>query len=408
MRGVSVGIDIGTSSVTTAVLRRDKTGAIRLSGFGKAEARGIRRGSVIDVNVFAESLKQSAESASRASGFSVKHAVVAFGGEGIRSSSSRGVVAISRADGEITAEDVKRSLQAAEALHPKSANRELIHIIPRGYSVDSEGGIANPIGMMGMRLEVDALIIDGEKRALQNIVKAFDMAGIEIHEWMFSPLASAEVILDAGQKELGVMLLDIGAGTSDYAMFKEGGLIDAGVISLGGERVTHDIAIGFKTSVDVAEAVKRTHGHLLQDLSMRRGEIRLSEFDDEDTSVYTQKELAEIIEARLADIFELTLHTIRGAARRSLPGGIVLVGGTSFLPGIREFAKKILRLPVGRGVVQGVDIPETLGHTVGSAPALGAALWHLKEANGFSDSGLPPSLRKATSGLKNWLRIFLP
>ena len=409
MRGVSIGIDIGTGSVTTAVVRKEKNGELRLLGVGKAASEGMRKGAVCDPEALSRSIKKSAHNAYKASNVSVRSGVVAFGGSSVRSSLSRGVVAISRADGEITGEDVKRSLQAAEALHPKSPNRETVHILPRQFWIDGEGNIQDPVGMVGMRLEVEALIIDGEKRSLSNLVKAFDQAGIDIDDLIFSPIAASLAVLTPEQKELGVMLLDIGAGTSDYAIFREGVMADAGIIPVGGDLATQDIAQMFKTRVDVAEKIKQKYGHAIPDAFSKGDVIRLAEFIDDETDVYSQRELAEVIRARMADIFELAEKSLRQNARSmSLPAGVIIVGGSSLLPGLREFAKKEMRLLVERGVVQGIRLDETLGGGATIATALGAALKRLDQPGGFAAAGSLRPVLKTWSLVKNWLKIFMP
>lgn len=415
MRGISIGIDIGTQVITTVVIQRDKTGAIRLLGVGRADAEGVRKGNIYDAELFCRALIKSAREAEKTSGCAVKSAVVAFSGAGIRSAVSRGVVAIARADGEITDEDVRRALQAAESLQPKNPNREIIHMIPREYWVDGEGGIHAPVGMAGMRLEVGALVLEGEKRFLQQMVKAFDSAAIVIKEWLFSPLAASEAVLTHQQKNLGVMLLDLGAGTTDYAIFREGMLTDAGVVPIGGERITHDIAVGLQTRVEVAEAIKLKYGHAFPEQFSRHDLVRLAEFVPDDTSVHSQKDICDIIQARLADIFELAGKAIRGGGRLSLPGGVALIGGSSLIPGIRDFIKKEMRISVERGVVR-VPLCDRLGnaileHADGTggeiAVALGASLWHLNQTGGVGMSGRGP-IGRGSDFLKEWLKIFLP
>lgn len=409
MKSVSIGIDVGTTLITTAVIKSDKTGKPRLLALAKTPSRGVRKGTVIEPSELAPAIKVSVAEASKISGFRIKSAVVGFSGAGVASSLSRGVVAISRPDGEITGEDIKRVMQAAEALHPKNLNREIIHMIPREYRVDHERGIKNPIGMAGMRLEVDALIIDAQKTALQNMVRAFDMAGVEVEDWLFSPVAAAEAVLSQRQKELGVMLLDIGGGTTDYAIFSEGELVDAGLIPLGGEHISHDIALGFKTHIDVAEAVKLRYGQVVPDVFSKRDVITLTEFSGDDESVYSQKELAEIIQARVTDILELAQKALRRAgADNRLPGGVVVIGGSALFPGLKEFVKKEMRLPVERGVVQAIELPVSLGAGINVAVSLGLGLWHLREGGASSGRYFPPVFGKAASGLRSWLKMFLP
>lgn len=410
MKHVSIGIDIGSAAVTTAVLSADKEGRPMLAAVGRAASSGVRRGTVIDPRELSSSIRKSVSEASRLGNVKIRSVAVSFSGAGVSSALAHGVVAVARPDGEITGEDVKRVMQAAEALYPKNPNREVVHMIPRSYRVDNESGIADPVGMAGVRLEVEALFIDVQKLAMQNLVKAFDGAGVGIDEWLFGPLAAADAVLTKQQKEFGVMLLDIGSGTSDYVIFEEGRLVDAGVIPIGGERITHDIAVGLRTRVEVAEAVKVRYGHVLPDAVGKRDVVRLADFIEDETTVCPQRELAEIIQARLEDIFEWGEKTLRQAGRSlRLPAGVVLVGGSSLLPGIREFAKKRLRLPVERGVVQAVSLPDVLGTGVGLASAIGVALFQWREEGAGRISGrMFFDVGGSWGVIKRWLKIFLP
>lgn len=407
MRGISAGIDIGTGTVTTVVLARNKEGLPFVLGAGQARSDGVRKGTVVDHEALAVAIKKSALAAAKETNVPVKEAAITFGGASIRSSLSRGVVAISRADGEITQDDVRRSLSAAESLHLKNANREIIHLSPRGFWVDGEGDIKDPVGMVGMRLETEVLIIEGDKRALQNLGKSLDTAGIGIWDWIFSPLVSSHVVLTKEQRELGVMLLDIGAGNSSYGIWREGALLDAGVIPVGGDLATHDIAVMLKTKVDVAEAIKRKYGHVSPESFSKGDVVKLAEFVENDTETYSQKELGEVIKARMADVFELAAEPLRKGGRSFLlPAGLVLVGGAAMLPGIREFAKREMRLPVERAQIHGVELGK-FAETV-SAPAVAASLWLLQESGGFSESGISRPLVRSWPVLKNFLKVFLP
>ncbi|MBI2639995.1 MAG: cell division protein FtsA [Candidatus Sungbacteria bacterium] len=407
MRGVSAGIDIGTGTVTTVVLSRNKGDLPSILGAGQARSDGVRKGTVVDHEALAAAIKKSALAAAKEANVSIKEAAVTFSGASIRSSLSRGVVAVSRADGEITQDDVRRSLQAAESLHLKNANREIVHLSPRAFWVDGEGDIKDPVGMVGMRLETEALIIEGDKRALQNLGKSLDGAGISIWDWIFSPLVCSRVVLTKEQRELGVMLLDIGAGNSSYGIWREGSLLDAGVIPVGGDLATHDIAVMLKTKVEVAEAIKRKYGHVSPESFSRGDVIKLAEFVENDTETYSRKELGEVIKARMADVFELAAEPLhKGGRSLLLPAGVVLIGRAAMLPGIREFAKRELRLPVERAKISGVDLGKFA--ELVSAPAVAVSLWFLQESGGISESGISRPFAKTWPLFKNFLKVFLP
>jgi len=347
MRGITAGIDIGTTVVTTAVIRRERDGKLHLAGVGQAPSAGLRRGAVVDAEAAAGALRRSLQEASRASGVSIRSAVVGVGGSHVGSFTARGVVAISRADGEITEDDAARVVRAAEGFISKNPNREVIHVIPREFKIDGQGGIRDPVGMAGMKLEVEALVIDGAKQSLQNLIRACELSGLEVEDWVCSNLAAAEVLLSERQKELGVILLDLGAGTTNFAIFEEGILFDVGSFPIGGGHITSDIAIGFRTQVVAAEAIKLRYAAASADRSAKRELIRLAEFVEGDPLEFAARDLVEIVSARLTDIFELTTKALRKIGRAGLlPAGVVLTGGGADVPGIQELCRRELKLPV--------------------------------------------------------------
>jgi len=366
LRHFITAIDIGTSTVQTVVAEQKRgDDTLHVLGMGNTAAYGMRRGVVVDIEDATAAIRASVDEARKTSGVSIRSAYLGIDGSHIGVTSSRGVVAVARADGEITSEDVKRALTAAESFIPKNPNKEIIHLMPRDFRVDNEPNIKDPVGMHGVRLEVDALIVDFSSPFLKNLLKCVRSAGLDVRDYVFSPLATSDIILTKRQKELGVMLLDIGAGTTSFMIFEEGMPIHAGVIPIGGSHITNDIAIGFRTHVDVAERMKRIHGSCLPSEVSKREVIRLrdllgGEQDIKDHSdalhiydeqtAYSRKMLAEIIEARLCDIFELLQKELKKIGRLELlPSGVVLIGGTSLLPGLIEVARRELKLPVEVG-----------------------------------------------------------
>lgn len=407
MRGVTVGIDIGTTAVTTVVARRGKDGRWIVSGVGVSPSAGLRKGAVADAEAAAASLRKSLHEASRVSGSTIRSAVVGVSGAHLGSSLTRGVIAVSRADGEITEDDVGRVLRAAEGFISKSPNREIIHVMPREFKVDGERGIRNPVGMVGMKLEVEALVIDGAKPALQNVIRAAELAGLEIEDWVASPLAASEALLTDTQRELGVVLLDLGAGTSDFVVFEEGQLLDLGSFPIGGGHITSDIAIGLRTQVAVAEDIKLRYAHGIPERGAKREVIRLADFVDGGDGEFATRDLAEIVSARLTDIFELTTKALRKVGRAGLlPGGVVLTGGVADIPGIQELARRELKLPVEVAkAVTGDAVADVVPRHL--AVPLGLILWrerHGGERRGRGTrrfSGIVEAAKRA-------LRSFVP
>lgn len=412
MRRVINAIDIGTTVITTVVAERLKDGGIRILGVGQSPTFGMRRGVVVDIDEVTSSIKRSVAEAVKNSGTSVRRAVIGVGGTHVNTFGARGVVAISRADGEISEEDVRRVIQAAENFIPKNPNREIIHIIPREFKIDNETGIKNPAGMIGIRLEADVMIIDGSKSSLQGAIKCVKGAGVEIEDFVFSSLASAEAVLSQRQKELGVMLIDIGGGTSDFSVWEEGRLIHAGVFSVGGTHITNDIAVCLKIHVDAAEKIKLAYGHSLPDIFSKKDTIRVAEFVENDSSIFPRKDIAEIIEARFKDIFELAAKELKRIDKFGLlPAGVILVGGGSKIPGIAELAKKELKLPVEIG--GNINLPKpadkTLKEMLFTYPvALGLVAWQINKSSGEDPYFYHPTFSSMTSTLKSWLKMLLP
>ena len=378
-RNIIASLDIGTSTVQTVVAEKKKgEESLRILGVGVAPSRGMRRGVVVDLEEATSAIKSSVEEAKKLAGVPVRSVWLAVGGAQISVSSSRGVVAVSRADQEISHEDVRRAIAAAEQFLPKHPNKEVLHMIPRDFKVDSESGIKDPVGMHGVRLEVDTLIVECGSTFLKNLFRCVERAGLKIEDYVFSPLAAAEVVLTKRQKELGVMLLDIGGGTASFMVFEEGVPMHAGVVPIGGSHITNDIAIGLRTQVDVAEEIKVTHGSCLPSELPKRDIIRLADFIPEEVATYARRELAEIVEARLRDIFELLQKELKKIDRvQLLPAGVVLVGGSALLPGLIDLTKKEIKLPVELGMPQ--EFLGGLDERI--APSLAVSLGVLKWAS---------------------------
>lgn len=402
MAHIITGLDVGTSTITTIVGKKEKDGTLSIIGVAVEPSEGIRKGVVVDVEDATRAIRQSILEASRAAGMRIRSAIVSVGGAYVHTSSSRGVVAVSRADGEISEEDVRRVFAAAETFIPKNLNREILHIIPREFRVDAEVGIRDPLGMNGVRLEVDTLVLEAQTHLLKTLLRCVETAGIRREGIVFSPVAAADAVLTKKQKELGVVLVDIGGGTGDFVVYEEGRMIHAGSIPIGGSRVTHDIAIGFQTTVDVAEKIKRAHGVAVPELVPKKEVVYLSEFVDNDQSFFPKKDLAEIIKARLTDLFELLNRELKKINRSQLlPAGVVLIGGGARIPGIEEIAKREMHLPVTIGVPRDfLNMPFDEASSVQLASALGLLKWETEDSR---DPGSDP-----VAWLKKTLKLFIP
>lgn len=407
MRGAFTGIDIGTSTVQVVVVRQEKSGNFRIAASGSAPSAGVRRGMVINPEAAAGSLRRALREVGRSFPSAIRSALVAVSGPHLSSSVVRGAIAVSRADGEVTDEDVRRAVGAAERLIPKSPNREVIHLIPRTFRVDGEGGIADPVGMVGMKLEVEAIVVDGSRPALANLIKCCEFAGIEIDDWTAAPLAAAEVLLAEKQRELGVILLDLGAGTSDFVIFEEGHILDVGSLPIGGNHITQDIALGCRTPVAVAEAVKVRYAQAVLDpKGPRREPIVLAEFSPQAQDTVTLRDLTNIVSARLTDIFELVTKALKRVGRSQLlPGGVVLTGGVIDIRGIMELARRELRLPVEVAKATAVEafndvVPSRL------AVPVGLVLWQFK--SGRLRGGSARRMNRVAQKVVEFFRAFIP
>lgn len=410
-RNIITAIDVGTSTVATVIAeKKPDEEKPRILGVGITPSVGLRRGIVVDIDDATSAIRKSVEEARRAADVSIKSVWLALGGAHISVSSSKGVVAVSRADGEISPEDVRRSIAAAETFIPKNPNREIIHMIPRDFRVDSESGVKDPVGMHGVRLEVDTLIIECSSPFLKNLLKCVEGAGFRVEDYVFSPLAAAEAMLTKRQKELGVMLLDIGGSTSGFIVFEEGAPMHAGVIPIGGNHITNDVAIGFRTQVDIADRIKISHGSCLSSELPKRESIRLAEFIPEETAIYSRKELGEIIEARLGDIFELLQKELKKISRvELLPSGVVLTGGTSQVPGILDFTKREMKLPVEIG--KSLDFQDMVSEEMFPplAVVLGLVSWVYRKNKEVNSPSWKHHVRLVgQSSWIRWLKSLLP
>ncbi|TSC68173.1 MAG: Cell division protein ftsA [Parcubacteria group bacterium Gr01-1014_66] len=390
--------------------REDKH-APRILGVGVAPSAGMRRGIIVDVEDAKDAIRFSFAEAQKNAGVTLRSVWVGLEGIGASVSSSKGIVAVSRADGEIVPEDVRRAIAAAETFMPRAQNKEILHLIPREFRVDQESGVSDPVGMHGVRLEADTLIIEYPAALLKNVLKCVEEAGARVENYVFSPLASAEILLSRRQKELGVMVLDIGGGTASFIVFDEGFPLHAGVLPIGGTQITNDLAIGLRTHVDIAERIKCVYGSCLPESFGKKEVIKLAEFIPQETALVARRELAEMVEARLGDIFELLQKELKKVNRKQLlPGGVILTGGSSLIPGLVELTKRELGLPVELGTV---SLQEGYGVDSDMFPflttAFGIVAWADASLKGSVRGSLYDRARYFTSSnVMRWLKSFLP
>lgn len=359
-----VGLDIGSSKISV-VVGQISEGLINVVGASKVPSAGVRRGAVVDIEDCVSAISSALEEAERMAGFPLESAWVSIAGSGVTITNSKGVIAVSRADGEIAEQDVERVIEAARAV-ALPPNREILHVIPRMFLVDGQEGIKDPVGMSGIRLETDALVIGGQVSAIRNLTKCIFQAGLTIENMVFTPLATSRALLTKRQKETGVVLLDFGAGTTQMAVFEEGELVHAAVLPVGSGHITNDIAIGFRTSLEVAETLKTKFGAAVPDQVRETESIDLAKIDPELRERIKRRELGEIIEARLKEMFGMIRDELKSIGKDGmLPAGVALTGGGSQLEGLIDACKLELHLPASTshqmleiaGMVDKIDSP---------------------------------------------------
>ena len=407
---VIASLDIGSSKIRTVVgTLEEKSQVPNIIGVGIAPSTGLRKGAVIDVEETINSISSSLEDAERMAGEPINHVFLGIGGNHIESINSKGVIAVSHAGNEITEEDVDRVLEAAQAVNI-AGNRRILRIIPKSFTVDEQKGIKYPVGMTGIRLEVDAHIITGLIPSVKNIEKCVLQSGVDIDDIIPSCLASAEAVLSKRQKELGVVVVDIGCGGTNLSVFEEGTTLHTGVIAVGGENVTNDIAIGLRTSIDTAEKIKIEYGTCNPQDVNDREIIDLSLVSKIDTQKVSKKLMAEIIQARYHEIFILVKDELAKIHRDGmLPAGVVLTGAAVKMPGVIDLARETLNLPVQIGFPQNFDGVVDKIDDPAYATAIGLILWGSRlegRQYGFSLKGI--DFRKAASGMKDWFKNLFP
>lgn len=406
---IVVGLDIGSGKVCTVVGEVGEDNQIEIIGIGTAPSLGIRKGVIIDLDQAIQSVKESIESAERMAGIRINSAFVSIVGSHITSVNSKGVIAISGESPEITENDIEKVIEAAKA-GIVSSEKELIHTLTREFTVDGQSGISDPLGMSGARLECKVHIITGSITAVQNLIKCVEEAGLDIEEIIFGTLASSNAILSNAEKELGILLIDIGAGTTEIAIFVEGGLAYSAVLPVGGVQITNDLAVVLRTSIEEAEKIKISHGSAVENGASPEKLVEISSINGKEKHNVSKKYLVEIIEPRVSEIFNFVGIEVRKSGCYSMiPGGIVITGGSSLLPGISEVAEKVLNLPsrLGRPHYEG-ELADMIND-----PSYSEAIGLLSFATEKYSIGRPFQSTKRKTGVKNiftkiigWLKDF--
>ncbi len=408
---IITGLDIGSTAVRVAVGQRspggDK-GAIQIIGAAEVPSVGVNKGVITSIEDAISSVSSCLEKVERMTGVQVERALVGISGSHIVSQESKGVIAVSRSDGEIREEDVTRALEAARTV-ATPLNYEILHVLPKSFIVDGQGGIKDPVGMTGIRLEVDAQIIQSLSAPLKNLTKCVYRTGIEIDDIVLGILANAEAVASPRQKELGVAVASIGGSTTSVAVYEDGDVLRTVVLPIGSDHITSDIAIGLRTSIETAERVKIEHGSA-SSKDVKKEEIHLGELGAEHDETVGKKFIAEIIEARVEEIFEKLDKELKKIDRSGrLPAGIILTGGGSKLNGLVEKAKTELRLPAALGYPINVSSITDRTNDIAFSTAVGLVVWghHAAEA-GKNGAGAKFHNLQVGSKIKKFLKSLLP
>jgi len=396
-------IDVGTTKVCTTIADINDGGVPRVVGVGVNPSVGLHKGLVVNINEARESIRESVRKAEQASNYKVDSAYVGVTGRHVASLNNRGVVAITRNDRVVRSDDLRRVLASAQSIKIPS-DRKLLHVIPRAYVVDGQAGVKNPVGMHGFRLDVETHVITAAVTSVQNLVKCIRSIGIDIEDLVLEPLASSEAILTEDEKAVGVILADIGGGTTDIAVFKDSSIWHTSILPVAGYQLTRDVSIGLGLPFDVAEEMKKRYGSVMP---VYESKAETNTAISQDGHGVSYQDLCDIIRARVEEIMKLILLELPSSEYETLvPAGLVLTGGSSNLAGIATLGREILQLPVRVGTPTNMEgIADTLCDPA-YATSVGLLLWGAKQEGNqtWQPWKLGTALRRLAFRIQNLFR----
>jgi len=401
--GYIVGFDIGTKKVTAIISETTEDNKIEIIGIGSSESRGLRKGVVVNLDATVDAINKAQEEAELMAGVEIDSGFIGISGAHIKSFNSRGVIAVSSKNREISREDINRVIDQSKAVSIPP-DREIIHIIPQEFVVDEQDGIKDPLGMSGIKLEVNVHIVTGAITSVQNLKTCTTRAGVEIEQIVLNQIATSASVLTHDERELGVGLIDIGAGTTEIAIFERGSLWYTSIIPIGGDNFTNDIAVGLRTPIPDAEKIKKKFGCVSGPLVDEQETIEVASVGrGKKPRVLSRQLLADILQPRAEEIFRLVDNDIkRMGYEKSLNSGVVLTGGTALLEGLEEVAESVFDLPVRRGDPGGIGGLVDRVSTPDYASAVGLVLYGHKL---WKQRGLSKENKKGfMAKLKDWLK----
>ncbi len=402
------GLDIGTTKICVIIAELTENG-VEIIGCGTSPSRGLRKGAVVNIDVTVESIKKAVEAAEAMASLTLDSAFVGIAGGHIKGINSRGVIAVSGKNQEVTQADVERVIEAAKAI-TLPADRRVIHVIPQEFIIDEQGGIKEPLGMSGHRLEAEVHIVTGAIASAENIIKCATRAGLEVRDIVLQPLASSEATLTADEKELGVVLVDIGGGTSDIAVFVDGSIRHTAVLTLGGDHLTHDIAIGLRTPPQCAEEIKRQHGCALASLVGSEEVVEVPSVGGRKPRLLSRHMLCEIVQPRMEEIFtHVDLEVRRAGFMHQVAAGVVVTGGSSIMEGVPELAEQLFDLPVRLGMPSGIGGLKEVVSSPMYATGVGLVLYGVqhRDQRRFSRFSERTLVDKVIKRMMQWFGDFL-
>lgn len=407
MSEIICALDVGTSKICALIGELDDKNNLHVTGAGRVPARGLRRGIVVNTAEATAAIGKAIEEAETTAGVTVEAAYVGIAGAHINAVGSKGVVAVGRSGRKVTPEDCQRALDQARNI-ALPHNREIINAVPRCYKVDDQEGILNPSGMFGYRLEVDASIITGATSAVANLVNCVRDNNLEIEDLVLEPLASGEAVLTAEERQAGVAVVDMGAGTTDMAIYLESAPWHTHVLDIGGDHFVRDVASGLRMPYDKAEALFQQFGHALPDRVPADAEVRSGAFGEEGQQTVNRRLLAEIINARAEEVTELICSEVKRSGYDGLlPAGIVLTGGVAQLAGLAELSRMQLQWPVRIGRPDGLVTGAADLSSPEYATAVGLLLWGMRRGTELRNTPPPPT-SKFWKRIVEYLKRFLP
>ncbi|MCJ7604937.1 MAG: cell division protein FtsA [Dehalococcoidales bacterium] len=401
-RNVVASIDVGTTKICT-IMADVSDGSPRIIGVGISPSKGLHKGLVVNINEARESIRDSVKKAEQVSDCKLESAYIGVTGRHVSSMNNHGVVAITRNDRVVRPDDLKRVLASAQSVKT-ATDRRLLHVIPRGYAVDGQTGVQNPVGMHGFRLDVETHVITAAVTSVQNLVKCIHSIGIEIEDLVLEPLASSEAILTEDERRVGVILADIGGGTTDVAVFREGSIWHTSILPVAGYQLTRDVAIGLGLPFEVAEEMKKKYGSVMP---VYEGNSDTTPSISKDGHGVSYQDLCEIIRARIEEVMKLILLEMPSSDYEALvPAGLVLTGGTSNLSGIASLGRDILRIPVRVGAPHDIRGIGDMLRDPAYATSVGLLLWgsHYEGKKQWKGGLFGGALNKLASRLRGLFR----